>query len=108
MPPEQPEPVSPGSEPAERPIARSADGRPMPGRPYRTPRYTVFLGTGALLGLAVGIALAVYGGGDTVTSSAGVLGYFSAFGVIIGALAGGTLAVLAESLLNRSSRRRKP
>lgn len=76
----------------------------VPGR-YRTPRYTVFLGTGAVLGLAVGVALALYGGGGTVTSEAGVLGYFSAFGIILGALLGGTLAVLVESAMNRHQRR---
>jgi hypothetical protein len=55
----------------------------------------------------VGVGLALYGGGDTVTSSAGVLGYFSAFGVIVGALVGGTLAVLVESVANRGSRSRR-
>lgn len=77
-------------------------GPPIPrGRPYRTPRYAVFVGSGVVLGLLLGVGLALYGGGDTVTSSAGVLGYFSAFGVIVGALVGGTLAVVVETLMNR-------
>lgn len=79
----------------------------MQGRAYRTPRYTVFLLTGAALGLLAGVALALYGGGDTVTSGAGVLGYFSAFGVIVGALSGGTLAVVVESFLNRGAKKRR-
>ncbi len=79
----------------------------MPGGAYRTPRYTVFLSTGAAVGLVVGVALALYGGGDAVTSSAGVLGYFSAFGLIVGGLAGGTLAVVVESLMNRRARKRR-
>ncbi len=66
----------------------------------------MFLGTGAVLGLVVGVALALYGGGDTVTTGAGVLGYFSAFGIIVGTLLGGTTAVVVESLLNRAGRRR--
>lgn len=93
MPPDQPEPASPA--------------RPGPRRPYRTPRYSTFVGTGAALGLAVGVALALYGGGDTVTSEAGVLGYFAIFGVVIGTLLGGTLAVVVESLMNRRSGERR-
>ena len=109
MPQDQPEPPAPGSDPAGPPApARPPAGRPTPARrPYRTPRYPVFLGTGVVLGLLVGVGLALYGGGDTVTSSAGVLGYFSAFGVIVGALAGGTLAVLVEAVANLGSRSRR-
>lgn len=93
--------MSPGSDPAERPT------RPAPGRPYRTPRYTMFLGTGAVVGLVVGVALALYGGGDTVTTERGVLGYFSAVGIVLGGLVGGSLAVVVESVTNRAARRRR-
>ncbi|MGJ7441856.1 hypothetical protein [Aquipuribacter sp. MA13-6] len=95
--------------------ASSASGGP-PGEPtarevraYRTPRYSVFLVTGAVLGLAVGIAIALYGGSDEPSGSAtgaGVLGYFAAFGTLAGALVAGTLAVVVESLLNRGRRGR--
>ena len=82
-----------------------SDPRPPPRR-HRTPRYPVFLFTGSAAGLLVGVALALYGGGgDTVTTGAGVLGYFSAFGLIIGALLGGTIAVVVESAMNRASRK---
>ena len=81
-----------------------SDPRPPPRR-HRTPRYPVFLFTGSAAGLLVGVALALYGGGDTVTTGAGVLGYFSAFGLIVGALLGGTIAVVVESAMNRGRRR---
>ncbi len=88
-----------------------APGEPAPQRvrAYRTPRYSVFLVTGAVLGLAVGVAVALYGGSDEPAGSAtraGVLGYFAAFGTLGGALVAGTLAVVAESLLNRGRRGR--
>ena len=83
-------------------------GAPREVRPYRSPRYPVFLGTGAVLGLVTGVLLALYGGASTasaaVTGTGGVLGYFVAFGVIIGALLGGTLAMGVEALLNRGRR----
>ncbi len=86
----------------DRPVARQV-------RAYRTPRYSVFLVTGAVLGLAVGIAVAVLGGSSADQGSAtagGVLGYFVAFGTLFGALLAGTLAVVVESLLNRGRRGR--
>ena len=97
MPPEKTEPTRSGDDPP---------ARPAPARRHRTPRYSVFLLTGSGTGLLVGVALALSGGGDTVTTGAGVLGYFSAFGLIIGALLGGTLAVVVESAMNRGQRRR--
>ena len=66
----------------------------------------MFLFSGSAAGLLVGVALALYGGGDTVTTGAGVLGYFSAFGLIVGALLGGTLAVVVESAMNRGQGRK--
>ncbi|MFC3689522.1 hypothetical protein [Aquipuribacter hungaricus] len=109
----EPDPTTPGPDPAAGGAqgppaqARPVQGSPVPGRRYRTPRYPVFLLTGALLGLAVGVGLALYGGGDTVTTGAGVLGYFSGFGVVLGLLLGGSVAVVVESLMNRSHRRRR-
>lgn len=94
-------------------MATEDEQQPRPGssrevRPYRTPRYPVFLVTGAVLGLVAGAVVALYGGASTasaaVTGAAGVLGYFVAFGVIIGALVAGTLAMLVEKLLNRGRR----
>lgn len=76
-------------------------------RAYRTPRYSVFLLTGAVLGLLGGLAVALLGGSSTDPGSAtagGILGYFVAFGTLLGALLAGTLAVLVESLLNRGRR----
>ena len=78
-------------------------------RGYRTPRYPVFLVTGAVLGLLVGVGIAVLGGSSAEQGSAtpaGVLGYFSAFGALFGALLAGALAVVVESVLNRGRRGR--
>lgn len=97
---EQPEPA-----PASPRVPASTRRAASTGRSYRTPRYSVFLVTGAVLGVLVGVGLAVSGGGDTVTTGAGVLGYFVAFGAVLGLLLGGTVAVLAESVVNRRSRR---
>jgi len=106
VPPDQTEPTRSGGDPPARPAPARALSRPAAGRSHRTPRYPVFLFTGSATGLLVGVALALYGGGDTVTTGAGVLGYFSAFGLIVGALLGGTLAVVVESATNRGQRRR--
>ena len=86
------------------------EDRPSPPREvraYRTPRYPVFLLTGAVLGLLVGVGLAWLGGPDRApsTSAGGALGYLAFFGALLGALAAGTLAVVVESLLNRGRRR---
>jgi len=106
VPPEETEPTRSGGDPPAQPAPARAPSRPEAGRRHRTPRYPVFLFTGSATGLLVGVALALYGGGDTVTTGAGVLGYFSAFGLIVGALLGGTLAVVVESAMNRGQRRR--
>jgi hypothetical protein len=85
------------------------DGQP-PSREvtgYRTPRYPVFVVTGAVLGLLAGVGLALFGGSSTAVGGSGVLGYFAAFGTLLGALVGGTVAVLAESFLNRGRRGRR-
>lgn len=88
----------------------SGDGPAGPSarqvRGYRTPRYSVFLVTGGTLGLLAGLGLATFGAAATATGGSGVLGYFAALGAFIGALLGGTLAVVAESVLNRGRRGR--
>ena len=79
-------------------------GREVTG--YRAPRYPVFVVTGALLGLLVGLVLASTGSAPSETGPAGVLGFFAAFGTLLGALAGGTGALVVEWLLNRGRRGR--
>ena len=96
---------SPEPQPSPRPAPQPAP-RPQP-RPHRTPRYGVFLVSGALLGLVLGLGLALYGSGTAVVGLAGVLGYFAAFGVLLGGLAGGTVAMVVESVLNRGQRKRR-
>lgn len=61
----------------------------------------MFLLTGALLGLLAGLWLATFGAAPTATGGAGAVGYLAAMGTFFGALLGGTVAVVAESLLNR-------
>jgi hypothetical protein len=86
--------------------ADEQEDRPVEVRGYRTPRYPVFLLTGAVLGLLTGLALATFGAAPTATGGLGVLGYFAALGTFLGALLAGTLAVVVESLLNRGRRGR--
>lgn len=80
-------------------------GVPRAARGYRSPRYSVFLLSGAGLGAAAGLALAVFGAASTASGGPGVLGYFAALGAFFGALLAGTVAVVVESALNRGRRR---
>lgn len=89
----------PDEVPATPPASRQVRG-------YRSPRYAVFVITGAVAGLVLGVVLATVGSAPDATGGAGVLGYLVAFGTLLGALAGGTVAVVAETLLNRGRRAR--
>lgn len=79
-------------------------GRAREVRAYRTPRYPVFLITGAVVGLVVGVVVATITSTPTATGGGGVLGYFAAMGAFLGALVAGTLAMIVEWLLNRGRR----
>lgn len=63
----------------------------------------MFLLTGALVGLLAGLWLATFGAASTATGEAGALGYLAALGTLFGALLGGTVAVVLESVMNRRS-----
>jgi len=99
--------------PDEAELARVA----VPATVRRAPRYGAFMVAGALLGMVVGLVVALLSGGDgRVTSGdGGVLPFLGgqngvrwvlavAIGVV-GAFVGGALAVLAD---RRSTRRRRP
>jgi len=99
--------------PDEAELARVA----VPATVRRAPRYGAFMVAGALVGMVVGLVVALLSGGDgRVTSGdGGVLPFLGgqngvrwvlavAIGVV-GAFVGGALAVLAD---RRSTRRRRP
>ncbi|MEI2765241.1 MAG: hypothetical protein V9F82_06060 [Dermatophilaceae bacterium] len=65
-------------------------------RPRRSPRYSRFLVTGALLGFVAG-ALVAYLGHQVPNYGAGAqLGYFGGIGAGLGALAAGVVAALLD------------
>ncbi len=65
-------------------------------RVRRNPRYVAFLGTGAAVGLIVGIVLA-FGPGAGVDDKVRLLAYLCALLAGIGALLGGVVALLLEA-----------
>ena len=93
-------------------MARDEEQQPAPStarsapRAYCSPRYSVFLLTGAVLGAVAGLALAVLGAAPTASGGAGALGYFAALGALVGVLLAGTVAVVVESVANRGRPRR--
>jgi hypothetical protein len=70
---------------------------PVQVRLRRAPRYRAFVGTGALLGALVGVlARLLLGDPGSVFSSGTTTGYLAAIGLLLGALLGGAVAVLAD------------
>ncbi len=97
QPVQEPEPARPAEEPEPaRPAEEPEPARPVEVRLRRAPRYRVFIGVGAVLGAVLGVVLAVTRGGDALFSAATVTGYLAAIGLLVGALLGGVVAVLAD------------
>lgn len=74
----------------------------------RAPKFLPFLITGAVLGLITGVILNFSFSGEfadgTTTAQNGILGYLVAWGSVIGAAVGVTLAVILDFVFTRSSK----
>lgn len=94
-----------------RPVATD---RPSPGEPAEPPaplpprpvRYTGFLVTGLVIGLVAAVLVWAFGSGDPRYSGAAALGYLAALGCLVGAVLGGTVGVVVETVTTRRYRRR--
>jgi MFS family permease len=84
----------PSADPSGRPVQRL--------RVRRAPRYEVFLGTGALLGLLVAVVAGSIGPVDPQTGRAKLIGYLAMGLALLGALLGGLVAVTLERFSRRS------
>ncbi|WP_336922262.1 hypothetical protein [Aquipuribacter sp. SD81] len=73
----------------------------MTDRRYRTPRYGVFLLTGAVVGAVAALAVAYLGASAEATGGQSTFLFFAVAGAFLGALVLGVLAVLLERVLNR-------
>ena len=62
----------------------------------RTPKFTRFIGTGAVIGFIVGAAVAILGAPAPAYGVNAQLGYFGVLGAALGALIGGVVAVLLD------------
>jgi len=82
------------TDPAEGPVRRL--------RVRRAPRYEVFLGTGAMLGLVIALVAGSAGPVDPQTGRAKLIGYLAMGLVLLGGLAGGVVAVALERFSRRS------
>ena len=84
----------PSADPSDRPVQRL--------RVRRAPRYEVFLGTGALLGLLVAVVAGSIGPVDPQTGRAKLIGYLAMALALLGGLLGGLVAVTLERFSRRS------
>lgn len=69
-------------------------------------RYVGFVVTGLVVGLVAAILVWSTGSGDPRYSGAAALGYLAAVGGLIGAVLGGTVGVVVETVAARRYRRR--
>lgn len=72
-------------------------------RVRRAPRYEAFLGAGVVVGVLVGIVSGLTGDADPGTGRARLVAYLAVGCAMIGAMAGGLLAVLIERIGRRRS-----
>lgn len=93
---QQPEAGVPTSGPEEQ--------RPILRRVHRSPRYGVFLVTGALVGVALAVISGAIGTGDGSISAGRLIGYLAIVFGLLGALLGGAVAVLIERFSRPPSR----
>lgn len=68
---------------------------------YRMPRYQLWIGLGALLGLAFGLVLAATTDGPALVSAQRSFLWLGVFFAAVGALLGALAAVIAEKIVNR-------
>jgi hypothetical protein len=68
----------------------------VPEKPRRTPKYTRFIGTGAVIGFIVGAAVAILGAPAPGYGVNTQLGYLGVLGAALGALVAGVVAVLLD------------
>jgi len=94
--PEPSDPHPPGGEPLDTVDERSTGAGPVPATLRRAPRYRAFIGTGAVSGVVVALALVVLVPDGGRFSTASVVGYLGAALALVGGLLGGLVAVLAE------------
>ena len=86
----------PREHPRRAAAARPAGSVDPVNAPRRSPNFTRFIGTGALLGFVVGAVLALLGDPAPGYSDVTAAGYIGAFGAAIGAMLAGVLAVLLD------------
>jgi hypothetical protein len=99
--------VEPGVEPGEPGLPPRAPSPPEPSTPPPRPvRYTGFIVTGLVIGLVAAVLVWVFGSGDPRYPAAAVLGYLAALGGLVGAVLGGTVGVVIETVTTRRYRRR--
>jgi MFS family permease len=89
--PTDPEPTDPAAGPVRRLRVR------------RAPRYEIFLGTGALLGLLIALVAGSTGPVEAQTGRAKLIGYLAMGFMLLGGLAGGVVAVALERFSRHSS-----
>ncbi len=78
----------------------------------RTPRYTVFLGAGAALGILAAVVLTfAFNGTENVSASTGVsystsqvFGFVCLFAIPVGVAIGGAIALILDRSLSRRAR----
>lgn len=90
QPAQPPAAPQPAAEPASPPA-------PVQVRLRRAPRYRVFVLLGALVGVVLGVGVAVArSAGDGLFSAGTVSAYLGGIGLLLGALAGAAVAVLLD------------
>ena len=97
------------SQPTEPPTSPQPEPQPDPEpgpvrqlRVRRAPRYSVFVATGAVLGLLIALVSGGTGPVDPQTGRAKLIGYLAMTLVLLGGLAGATVAVALERFSRRS------
>ena len=88
--PTDPQPTDPAAGPVRRLRVR------------RSPRYEIFIGTGALLGLLIALVVGNTGPVDPQTGRAKLIGYLAMGLMLLGGLVGGVVAVALERFSRRS------
>jgi len=70
----------------------------------RVPKYGVFLGLGAILGVIAALIATSLGDLDPDVGFAATFGYLALWGIAIGLAVGGVVAVIVDAVLRRRAR----